>query len=268
MRLKDRLRYFETDRGHEDGWTVEVDGVPVAELVDATYIRPFWRRFRVVNLSSDQAVQSALHTAEFWKRRNIVYRNRRIDLIVELLLVRLDTEPGHIVHLGSYGPDVPSVPTSMELTLLATRRAARAAARIAEPPRTDGLPDVTPELRRQLLISDHGHDFGWIVERDGVALATMTNGRPFEMFWREWTLEPLEGGESLREALFTDTFWQDAQLTYRNRKLDVLATAFLVRAGPQFGDKVVQRGGMFWPDPWPTLADRAASLRQRLRGHD
>ncbi len=48
--------------------------------------------------------------------------------------------------------------------------------------------------------ANHGGDFGWFIERDGVAIGQLTDERVADRFWSSYTLEPLGDTDEQRRG--------------------------------------------------------------------
>jgi hypothetical protein len=71
-----RLKTFESRFGRRFGWYVELDGRQIAELTDPQSEDMFWVNYAVTPLADDESTREALFTDAFWKRTDLVYRNR------------------------------------------------------------------------------------------------------------------------------------------------------------------------------------------------
>lgn len=58
------------------GWYVELGGRRVAELTDPKPEDMFWVSYAVSSLPEDEPTRNAVFADEFWKRPDLVYRNR------------------------------------------------------------------------------------------------------------------------------------------------------------------------------------------------
>lgn len=65
--------------------------------------------------------------------------------------------------------------------------------------------------------ANHGRDFGWFIERDGVVIGQLTDGRFADMFWSSYALEPLGDTEEQRRLVYDPEPWRKCALTFRNR---------------------------------------------------
>jgi hypothetical protein len=84
-------------------------------------------------------------------------------------------------------------------------------------------------------------DEAWIVERDGRAVAVLTDPHYVDMFWEAWRLDPLPGGS---EPVFAAAYWDDAFLertVFRHRATGaVAAQAFWTAGSPQNGRLIMR----------------------------
>jgi hypothetical protein len=88
------------------------------------------------------------------------------------------------------------------------------------------------ELRLKVFEADYGREFGWYVEREGRRLAVLTDARLEDMFWYSYAIEPLAEQEAQRDAVFTESFWAQPGLVFRNRATGEVARRAFAAAAP------------------------------------
>jgi hypothetical protein len=128
-------------------------------------------------------------------------------------------------------------------------------------------------LRRlRIWETNYGRDCGWTIERQGKAIAVLTEQRTEEMFWDSYRMEIVSDDPELRRRMLTEEFWAKAEgegLVWRNREFgEVAEHAFpSLLPFPEPGRLTVRGLYLFpgFPRPWDRLA---LWLRRRLASRE
>jgi hypothetical protein len=76
----------------------------------------------------------------------------------------------------------------------------------------------------RLWRSNYGRKGGWLVEREGVPIAVLTDCRMYEMFWDSYRIEITTDDPQLQQQLLTPEFWiAETNLTWRSRAFGEVA---------------------------------------------
>jgi hypothetical protein len=98
----------------------------------------------------------------------------------------------------------------------------------------------------------------WVVERDGRAVAILTDPQWEDMFWTSYRIEPLGGDHDERAAILSDGFWHDEFLDrtrYRNQAAGWYSWGWWAapRTGVVRDGRIIMRG-LYWCESaadWP-----------------
>src|SRR5262249_14737196 len=80
--------------------------------------------------------------------------------------------------------------------------------------------------RLRIWETNYGRSCGWVIERDGQAIAVLTEPRFEDMFWDSYRMEIVAEDPELRARLRTKEFWARAEgegLVWRNREFGEMA---------------------------------------------
>ncbi len=118
--------------------------------------------------------------------------------------------------------------------------------------------------RLKVFEANYGRDFGWFVEKGGLRVAALTEPRFEDMFWYSYIVEPLAENSAEAEAIFTEDFWAEPGLTFRNRVTgEVVSSAFRGGGIPtKVSPRIMMRG--LYTSMEPTAFERVLLwLRRR-----
>ena len=100
--------------------------------------------------------------------------------------------------------------------------------------------------RLRIWETNYGRDAGWILERDGKAIATLSDCQYEDMFWDSYRIEPITDDPDTRKLILSEAFWVGSEwigLTWRNRELEMLPVAPFPAGSPiRKSGRVVVRG--------------------------
>jgi hypothetical protein len=110
--------------------------------------------------------------------------------------------------------------------------------------------------RLRIWETHYGRDCGWVVERQGQAIAILSEARCEEMFWDSYRMEIVTQDSELRQKMLTKEFWVRAEsedLVWRNRELgEVARFAFpALSPFPEPGRLMMRGLYLAIGDPWP-----------------
>jgi hypothetical protein len=126
--------------------------------------------------------------------------------------------------------------------------------------------------RLRIWETNYGRDSGWVIERQGKAIAILTEPRWEDMFWVSYLMEIVAADDGLRAQMLTKEFWARAEsygLVWRNREFGEIAEyAFPgLSPFPEPGRLIMRglylRSGEPWPWDWIVLWFRSWLRRGR-----
>jgi hypothetical protein len=98
----------DSDFGREFGWSVELNGRPVARLEDPVWDsqNQFWHHYRLVLITEDPAERAALLDPRFWNAHHteLVFRNLRLGEVAAgaFPAIRVFDDQGRVSMRGLY----------------------------------------------------------------------------------------------------------------------------------------------------------------------
>jgi hypothetical protein len=127
--------------------------------------------------------------------------------------------------------------------------------------------------RLRIWETNYGRDCGWVIERQGKAIAILTEPRWEEMFWDSYRMEIVAGDGELRAQMLTKEFWARAEsegLLWRNREFAEIAEyAFPALSPFPEPGRLMTRGlslAIGDPYPWDRIVLWMRSWFRRWRG--
>jgi len=107
--------------------------------------------------------------------------------------------------------------------------------------------------------TDFGRSCGWIVERNGRALAILKNPIQTDMFWYSYELTPLVTDDHCVNELYTEEFWatvESSGVVFRSHTFGNTASAFPGITQRPLSGRIYMRGlciPILEPRPWDRL---------------
>jgi hypothetical protein len=129
------------------------------------------------------------------------------------------------------------------------------------------------ERALQIRQTNYGRTAGWVVERNGLPIALLTEPRQEDMFWVSYQLHIITEDEKLSRDLGTKEFWKSQEcsdLVWRSRQFGDIADGPFPAGAPFTRDgRLIMRALYLHPtepDPgsWLDLALRVAVTSRRL----
>jgi hypothetical protein len=122
--------------------------------------------------------------------------------------------------------------------------------------------------RLRIWETDFGRDAGWVIEREGQAVAILTEPRWEEMFWYSYRLEAVAADPELRKRILTEEFWAGngpAELAWRSKEFGEVAEHAFPAMSPFPEPGRVMMRGLYLPisGTWPW--DRVVLWLRRTR---
>jgi hypothetical protein len=124
--------------------------------------------------------------------------------------------------------------------------------------------------RLRIWETNYGRDTGWILEREGKPIATLSDCQFEDMFWDSYRIDPITDDRDIRQMILSEAFWTGSDwigLTWRNRELEMLPVAPFPAVSPMREPGRVVVRGLYISIAEPRWWDRVVLwVRRRRRG--
>ncbi len=113
--------------------------------------------------------------------------------------------------------------------------------------------------RLRIWDTNYGRDAGWVIERQGEAIAILTDHRFEDTFWDSYRMEIVAADANLRQRMQTVEFWSSAEnqgLVWRSREFGEEANGAFPALSPFPEPGRLRVRQLYLPIPEPLPWDR------------